>query len=89
MLVYPYQGRKEKLSGAQKQELQEALSKDTTQSLDQACTYVEQQNGVHYSISGMYYVLRRLKVKKKTGRPVHHNKDTKGEKQFKKNVFLR
>jgi transposase len=88
LLAYPYQGRKEKLSEAQKQELQEELSKDTTQSLEQACAYVERQNGVHYTVSGMYYVLRRLKVKKKTARPVHHNKDNKGEKQFKKNVFL-
>lgn len=89
LLRYPYQGKKEKLSEEQKQQFQEELSKDNMQGLKQACRYVEEQNGVHYSVSAMHYVFKRLKVKKKTGRPVHYRKDTKGEKRFKKNAFLR
>jgi transposase len=89
LLHYPYQGRKEKLDAAQKQALEAELAKDQSQSLSQVCQYVEKQSGVHYTIPGMHYVLERLKVKKKTGRPVYHNKDIKGEKQFKKKSFRR
>jgi transposase len=89
LLCYPYKGKKEKLSEEQKQQLEEQLCKDQSQSLEQVCQYVEKQSGVHYSLSGMHYVLQRLKVKKKTGRPVYYNKDVKGAQDFKKNVFLR
>ncbi len=86
LLHYPYQGKKEKLSEQQKQALKEELLKDQTQSLAQVCQQVEQQSGVYYTVPGMYYVLKRMKVKKKTGRPVYHDKDVKGEKRFKKNA---
>ena len=86
-LTYPYQGRKEKLSEPQKQRLQQELDKDESQSLQQVCQQLEQQSGVHYSVSGMHYVLKRLKVKKKTGRPVHEHRDEKGAKRFKKKAF--
>lgn len=87
LLRYPYQGRKEKLDAAQKQALRQELAKDQTQSLQQVCQYVGKQSGVHYTIPGMHYVLERMKVKKKTGRPVYHSKDYKGENQFKKKSF--
>ena len=87
MLRYPYTGKKEKLSGEQKQQLLTELSKDQMQSLRQVCRYVEAQNGVHYTIPGMFCVLRRMKAKKKTGRPVYYNKDQKREKRFKKKTF--
>jgi transposase len=86
LLTYPYTGKREKLSEEQKQELLTELCKDQMQSLGQVCQYVEAQNGVHYTIPGMCYVLRRLKVKKKTGRPLYYNKDKKGEKHFKKKL---
>ncbi len=86
LLRYPYQGRKEKLSEEQKQQLHEELSKDSIQGLKQACQYVAEQSGVQYSLSAMHYVFKRLKVKKKTGRPVHYRKDEKGEKRFKKKL---
>lgn len=86
LLHYPYQGKKEKLSEEQKQALKVELLKDQTQSLGQVCQLVEAQSGIHYTIAGIYYVLKRMKVKKKTGRPVYHDKDTKGEQRFKKNL---
>lgn len=84
LLDYPFKGRKQKLDQQGKQALIDELSKDSTQSLQQACTFVEQQTGVYYTLSGMHHVLKRLKIKKKTGRPVHYQKDVKGEKRFKK-----
>lgn len=86
LLSYPYQGRKAKLSEAQKQDLLEELQGDHYQSLVQVCQYVEAQTGVHYTVPGIYYVMQRLKVKKKTGRPQYYDKDTKGENRFKKNL---
>jgi transposase len=84
LLAYPYKGTKGKLSEAQKQQLQQELCLDQFQSLKQACHYVEQHFGVQYSTPGIHYLFERLKVKKKTGRPVHLHKDVKGEKVFKK-----
>jgi transposase len=86
LLTYPYQGSKGKLNEAQKQQLYDELCNDQMQSLRQACTYVKKQLGVHYTPPGIRYVFACLKVKKKTGRPVHVNKDHKGEKHFKKNI---
>ncbi len=86
LLTYPYKGSKGKLSEEQKQQLQQELCKDQTQSLQQVCAYVAKKFKVHYTTRGMAYVFERLQVKKKTGRPQHHNKDVQGEKQFKKKI---
>jgi len=86
LLTYPYQGTKGKLSPEQKQQLQEELSHDHYQTTQQVCDYVEQQFNLHYTPSGMLYVFKCLKVKKKTGRPQHEHKDHKGEQRFKKTL---
>ncbi len=86
LLAYPYKGSQGKLSEKQKQQLQEELRKDQIQSLQQGCAYVEKKFRVHYTPSGISYVFRRLQVKKKTGRPVHVQKDVRGEKRFKKKL---
>lgn len=87
LLTYPYRGTKGKRTEDELRQLDEELCKDETQSLQQVCDYVEQKFGVHYTTSGMLYVFQRLKVKKKTGRPVYGNKDVKGERNFKKKDF--
>jgi transposase len=86
LLTYPYQGTKGKLSEEQQQQLCEQLCTDQFQSLQQACDYAEQHFGIHYTVPGILYVFKRLKVKKKTGRPVHDHKDVQGEKDFKKKI---
>ncbi len=86
MLAYPYKGSKGKLSEAQKQQLHEELCNDQIQSLQQGCAYVERNFGVRYTAGGIRYVFGQLKVKKKTGRPIHVHKDVQGEKNFKKKI---
>ncbi len=86
LLAYPYQGTKGKLSQEQLQLLEAELCTDSIQSRQQACHYVEREFGVPYTPSGMDYVFKRLKVKKKTGRPQYNGKDHRGEKAFKKKV---
>lgn len=84
LLVYPFTGHKERLSEAQKQDLDKKLREDEIQSLAQGQQYLEQQQKVHYSLSGVHYVFKRLGVKKKTGRPVHAYRDEAGAEAFKK-----
>lgn len=84
LLRYPYQGTEGKLTDKQQQQLQEELCKDNTQGLQGACAYTEKKFGVSYTVPGMHYVFKRLKVKKKTARPTHYHKDERGEQQFKK-----
>ena len=73
-LSYRFKGHQERLSEAQKQALDPKLRGNEMQSLQQACAYLEQQ-GLHFSLSGMHYIFKRLKVKKKTGRPTHYHRD--------------
>jgi hypothetical protein len=82
-LVYPFTGHAERISEAQKQALDQKLRKDEIQSLKQGCAFLEQQ-GVHFSISGVHYIFKRLHIKKKTGRPTHHHRDHVGAEGFKK-----
>ncbi|MBD0350815.1 MAG: winged helix-turn-helix domain-containing protein [Flavisolibacter sp.] len=86
LLTYPYEGTKGKLTEKQEQQLFKELQRDDTSTLQQACDYVEQKFGVSYTVPGMDYVFKPLKVKKKTGRPVYTNKDYKAEKHFKKKI---
>lgn len=86
LLTYPYKGTAGKLTKEQTRQLQEELSKDEVQSLQQARDYIAEQFGVGYTTRGVGYVFERLKIKKKTGRPVHHHKDVKGERVFKKKI---
>lgn len=84
LIDYPFKGRSSKLSDEQKIWLAEELKKDGTATLAQACAMVEEHTSIHYGITGMHYVFKSLKVKKKTGRPTNVGKDVAGEEAFKK-----
>jgi len=87
LLAYPYRGTQGRLSAEQKQQLEAELSRDQLQSLEQVAAFIKERFGVCYTTPGVFYVLRSLKVKKKTGRPLYHDKDQRGEKRFKKKSF--
>lgn len=84
LLTYPYRGKPEKIPEEVKQELRQELATDQIQGLQQVQHFIEEKSGVPYTIPGIHYVLERMQVKKKTGRPVYHDKDKKGEQHFKK-----
>jgi transposase len=84
LLVYPFKGHKERLSEAQKQTLEEKLQGDEIQSLLEGQQYLQEHEQLHFSLSGVHYLFKRLKIKKKTGRPVHVVRDHKGAETFKK-----
>lgn len=81
-----YGGRPSKLKESEEQELLERLKADDIQFLDEAVLYVSEQYGQTYTRSGMHRLFKRLKVKKKTGRPTNIRQDKEGLKHFKKTI---
>ena len=85
-----YKGYSGKLSEQDKQRLQQHLKSDQVETLQDAQEYLQQELGVDYkSISGVSYVFSRLKIKLKTGRPSHVQKDPEAVESFKKKSFRR
>ena len=84
LLIYPYQGLPCRLSKEQISRLKAYLAEDRVQFLYEAKHYIREHFGLRYSLSGVHYLFRQLKIKKKTGRPSNHRKDEKGAKAFKK-----
>lgn len=82
-----YKGYSGKLSAENKELLQQRLKSDDIDTLQAAQQCLEQDLGVKYkSVSGVSYVLSRLKIKLKTGRPSHVRKDPEAVEAFKKRV---
>jgi len=86
LLTYPYQGKPCRLSNKQKEQLRCYLTHDGVQFLHEAGSYIAARFGVGYSTSGVCKLFRRMKVKKKTGRPSNYRKDEKGARRFKKSL---
>jgi transposase len=76
-----YWGR---LKEGEKEQLEEELKGDQHQRLKDGQQYIEQTFGKHYTLSGIHYLYQRLKVKKKTARPVNQRQDEEGLQAFKK-----
>jgi transposase len=75
-----------KLSAGQLEELTERLKKDDIQFLHEGVKLIEEQYGQTYTKPGVHYLFKRLKIKKKTGRPVNIRQDKEGMESFKKNL---
>lgn len=80
-----YQGRRSKLSASDKLQLAERLKKDDVMSLQQAQDYLADEFGVSYTIGGVSYIFKQMKVKLKTGRPSNINQKEAATEAFKKN----
>lgn len=77
-------GAPTKLEASEFEELEKRLESDDIQFLHEAVAHVKDQYDTDYTVSGMHYVFKRLKVKKKTGRPVNIRQDKGGLEDFKK-----
>ena len=73
-----------KLTREQLLELEERLKDDDIQFLHESVSYIKKKYGESYTESGIHYMFKRLKIKKKTGRPVNIRQDTEGLGDFKK-----
>lgn len=79
-------GRYAKLGEDELKDLSNRLEEDDIQFLDEAILYVSDKYGQTYTRSGMHRVFKRLKIKKKTGRPTNIRQDKEGLNNFKKTI---
>jgi len=74
-----------KIGEAGLQELQRKLQEDGFADLKEAQKWLEERFGVHYSLSGVWYLVRvELKAKLKTGRPQSAKQNPQAVEAFKK-----
>lgn len=60
-----------RLNQQQQQALMEEAGKGDFSTINEIVDWVEQSFGIHYTQVGMWKLVRRLKIKKKTARPSH------------------
>jgi transposase len=72
------------------EELQEAMKRGEIATISEADEFLRLKHGIEYSHpDGVGQLLRRRKVKKKTGRPRHEKADPEEQEAFKKSSLLR
>lgn len=74
-----------KLSFTQISHLRQFLLDDQAHSLTDVQAYLAGSHGINYTIGGVSAVCKRLKIKKKTGRPVHIHQTPGAVEDYKKN----
>ena len=81
-------GKKCKLEKEELAILQEELAKDNIQFLHEAAAYIKEKFGKTYTEQGVHFLFKRLKIKKKTGRPCNIRQDKVGMDNFKKTLKI-
>lgn len=81
---YPFKGTKPRLDAEKTAQFKASLAKDDITKLQDAVNRLKNEYGITYTIGGMCYVMKRLGIKKKTGRPSHIHKDEQAVAAFKK-----
>ena len=78
-------GRQELVTQEAFEDLQEAMKRGEIATLSEADEFLRERHGIEYAHpDGVGQLLRRRKVKKKTGRPRHEEADQKEQEAFKK-----
>ena len=75
-----------KLSTTQMSHLRRFLLDDQASTLTDIKDYIAGSLGVEYTIGGVFDLCRRLKIKAKTGRPVHAHQPAGAVEAYKKNL---
>ena len=75
-----------KLSTTQMSHMRRFLLDDQAQTLADIQTYLVDRLGISYSIGGISDLCKRLKIKLKTGRPVHAHQPPGAVEEYKKNL---
>jgi transposase len=81
---YPFKGTRPRLTAEQAEQFKDSLATDAITRLQDAVNRLTNEYGITYTIGGMCYVMKRLGIKKKTGRPSHVHKDEGAVQTFKK-----
>ena len=83
-------GRQELVTEEAFADLQEAMKRGEIATISEAEEFLREHHGIEYAHpDGVGQLLRRRKVKKKTGRPRHEEADQKEQEAFKKSSLLR
>jgi transposase len=78
-------GRQELVTPEAFEDLEEAMKRGEIATISQADEFLRERHGIHYAHpDGVGQLLRRRKVKLKTGRPRHEKADPKEQEAFKK-----
>ena len=78
-------GRQELVTQEALEDLEEAMKRGEIATIAQADGFLRERHGIYYAHpDGVGQLLRRRKVKKKTGRPRHEKADQKEQEAFKK-----
>ena len=64
------------------QSLVEEAGKGGFSTIHELVDWVEQSFGIHYTQKGMWNLVKRLKIQKKTARPTHVLKDEQASERF-------
>jgi len=84
LLEIPTGGAPCKLGESEQLMLKKRLEQDDIQFLHEAADYIKDEYGKTYTTPGVHYLFKRLKIKKKTGRPVNIRQDKQELDNFKK-----
>jgi transposase len=83
-------GRQELVSEEAFEDLEEAMKRGEIATISEADEFLRERHGIEYAHpDGVGQLLRRRKVKKKTGRPRHEEADPEEQEAFKKSSPLR
>jgi transposase len=83
-------GRQELVTPEAFEDLQEAMKRGEIATIGQADEFLRQRHGIEYAHpDGVGALLRRRKVKLKTGRPRHEKADPQKQEAFKKTSLTR
>ena len=83
-------GRQELVTQEAFEDLEEAMKRGEIATISEADRFLRERHGIEYAHSdGVGQLLRRRKVKLKTGRPRHEKADQKEQEAFKKTSPLR
>src|SRR5215203_3639353 len=87
---YSEGGRQELVTEEAFADLQEAMKRGEIATISQADEFLRERHGIEYAHpDGVGQLLRRRKVKLKTGRPRHEEADQKEQQAFKKSLPVR
>ncbi|CAN5620412.1 hypothetical protein BH24ACI1_BH24ACI1_26260 [soil metagenome] len=82
-----YAGGQAKLGAVAQANLRERLQNDDIHTLEKARVCLQAEFGVDYTVGGVSYLFKRMKVKLKTGRPTNVKQDKEQREEFaKKNI---
>jgi len=87
LLEWDVKGYKGRLTEDQLKRLKEEINKGEFRTQKDIANWIEKEFSIRYTQQGVSRLLKKLKIKKKVGRPVNINKQEEKSKDFKEKVF--